>query len=122
MVLASKRGTAVGPEVVLRPPLRVCRACSNAPGAFLTDTRLESIKAQLRLLLRIAATEADGRGLISMDEMRLESATELQEAVLRADHVGRPTNCFKPFLIFAYRLFHLVDDNFENATKYRREP
>ena len=72
MVLASKRRTAVGPEVVLRPALRVCRDCSNAPGAFLTDTRLDSIKPQLRLLLRIAATEADGRGLISMDEMRLE--------------------------------------------------
>lgn len=100
MVLASKRGTAVGPEVVLRPALRVC---SNAPGAFLTDTRLDSIKPQLRLLLRIAATEADGRGLISMDEMRLESATNFKrQCCMQITWVGRLTAS-------SHFLFSLID-------------
>ena len=78
----------------MRPPLRVCRACSNAPGACLTDIVLDSTKPQLRLWLRIAATEADGRGLISMGEMRMKRTSE---AVLDTDHVGRATNRFQPF-------------------------
>ena len=116
MVFASKRGTAVGPEVVLRPPLRVCTACSNAPGAFLTDTRLESIKPQLRLSLRIAATKADGRGLITMDEMRV--ATNFRgSAWVQITWVGA-TNHFKPFACFRLSIIcHMVDDNVENATK-----